>query len=63
MVGCEHTEICLAVKYGSSQEKHTLGQKQTEKVRDTDARMAKIAKEAQRQAEPGIRLWRRGSQE
>ena len=63
MVGCEHTDSCLAVKYCNQQVQHTIGQKQTEKCQVTDVRMAKIAKEAQRQAEPGIRLWRRGSQE
>ena len=32
MVGCEHTDTCLAVKYANSQVQHTIGQKQTEKV-------------------------------
>ena len=42
MVGCEHTDTCLAVKHRSQ---HTIGQKQTEKCQITDVRMAKLAKE------------------
>ena len=46
MVGCEHTDTCLAVKYANSQVQHTIGQKQTEKCQITDVRMAKLAKDA-----------------
>ena len=38
-----------------TQVQHTIGQKQTEKCQITDVRMAKIAKDAQRQAMPGLR--------
>ena len=55
MVGCEHTETCLAVKYANSQVQHTIGQKQTEKCQITDVRMAKLAKDAQRDAAPPLR--------
>ena len=37
MVGCEHTETCLAVKYANSQVQHTIGQKQTEKCQTAEA--------------------------
>ena len=56
MVGCEHTDTCLAVKYTNCQVQHTIGQKQTEKCQITDVRMAKLAKDAQREVAPA---WRR----
>ena len=59
MVGCEHTETCLAVKYANSQVQHTIGQKQTEKCQVTDVRMSKIAKDAQRAAAPSLRTAQR----
>ena len=31
MVGCEHTETCLAVKYANSQVQHTIGQKEADR--------------------------------
>ena len=37
MVGCEHTETCLPVKYANSQVQHTIGQKQTEKSQTAEA--------------------------
>ena len=55
MVGCEHTQTCLAVKYTNSQVQRTISQKQTEKCQITDVRMARIAKDAQRAALPALR--------
>ena len=48
MVGCEHAETCLAVKYANSQVQHTIGQKQTEKCQVTDVRMSKIISQRMR---------------
>ena len=55
MVGCEHTQTCLQVKFCNSQSQHTIGTKQTEKVQLTDVRFAKIIKDVQRQEGPALR--------
>ena len=56
MVGCEHTDCCMAVKYCNSQCQHTIGQKQTEKCQLVDVRFAKIAKDVQKEVMPDLRM-------
>ena len=55
MVGCEHTDTVMAVKFCNNQSQHTLGQKTTEKLQVTDVRMAKIAKDMQKKVAPLLR--------
>ena len=59
MVGCEHTDCCMAVKYCNSQCQHTIGQKQTEKCQLVDVRLAKIAKDVQQNVMPDLRTVQR----